>query len=248
MTGDGSGNWLISLWRIIFQSFSSSLGGQNLFLTISLIIIFLFFLIFIFRQKKKDDFLELILSFLVLSLFGVSFYTGKIADHYLGSVYPSIFLLAGYFFEKTLSLKKIKNLLLIYGGFLIIFNLAKVDLSRQNGYHMPEGWNMKGVKKTTQIILEDINQGERGKYEVAAILDGDTRAYPYRYFLEVMGEKPMGVEDYPQAKVLYVIGRGNNEKIISYPVWEIYSFLPAEIDKVWNIQNDVKLFKLVKKT
>jgi hypothetical protein len=165
--------------------------------------------------------------------------------HYFISFFPVIFLILGLFLNWLLRKKKIFGIFLIL--FLIYLNLSQVNLFRKNGYTMPEGWNMIGVQKVAKIINQDVSEDKKNKYEIAAILDGDTRAYPYRYFLEIMGKKPLGVEDYPQAEILYVVGKGESNFILSYPVWEIYTFLPAQVDKVWEIQNNVKLFKLVKK-
>ena len=57
------------------------------------------------------------------------------------------------------------------------------------------------------------------KYNIAATLDGDTRAMPYRYLLEVYGTKPMKVEDYPHAEVLYLVSRDSESIINSYTVY-----------------------------
>ena len=110
---------------------------------------------------------------------------------------------------------------------------------------MPAGWNLTGVKKATALIAHDTLASNK-KFNVAAILDGDTRAYPYRYLLETNGIKPESPEAYPEAEVLYVIGRGEETDILFYPVWEIYAFQPLKIDQVWSIQNGIKLFKLIK--
>ncbi len=98
---------------------------------------------------------------------------------------------------------------------------------------MPEGWDYLGVKKASEIIAKDAS----GDFNVAAILDGDTRAYPYRYIIETLGKKPLGVEDYNKSKVLYVIAKGGADNVIGYPVWEIKSFLPAKVTTKWQIQN-----------
>jgi len=165
--------------------------------------------------------------------------------HYFISFFPVAFLLMGIFLDWVLRKSKLIGILLIL--LLVLLSLSQVNLFRKNGYTMPEGWNMIGVQKAAKIIVDDVRENQENKYNIAALLDGDTRAYPYRYFLEVMGQKPMAVEEYPEAEVLYVVGKGNNASVLSYPVWELSSFLPAKVIKVWDIQNEVKLFKLVKK-
>ena len=166
--------------------------------------------------------------------------------HYFISFFPVVFLILGLLLDWFLRKNKIIGILLIL--LLAFLNLSQINLFRENGYTMPGGWNMLGVQKVAKIVSNDVSENEKNSYEIAAILDGDTRAYPYRYFLEVMGKKPIGVEDYPEAEILYVVGKGDTNFILSYPVWEISSFLPAKVVRVWDIQGNVKLFKLVKKT
>ena len=164
--------------------------------------------------------------------------------HYFIAFFPIIFLIFGFVLNWIFQKNKIIGLLLIL--FLVFLNFSRLNLYRGNGYTMPEGWNLIGVRRVAEIIIHD-EEKDGKNFNIAALLDGDTRAHPFRYLLSVGGEEPMGVEEYPRAEVLYVVGRGDSEEILSYPVWEIYSFLPAEVEKTWEIQNGVKLFKLIKK-
>jgi len=130
--------------------------------------------------------------------------------------------------------------LLIY----LILNLSNLKLSRKEGYTMPNGWNLTGMKSASHIIANDASPND--KFNIAATLDGDTRAMPYRYLVEVYGKHPFGVEKYPQADSIYLISRDSQEQIDKYSVWEISSFKPFEISRRWEIQNGIKLYKLVK--
>jgi len=109
---------------------------------------------------------------------------------------------------------------------------------------MPVGWNLPGIRQTVAYIAADNPQGRFG---VAAMLDGDTRAMPYRYLLEAKYSKiPLGVEEYPLSQTLYVITRESAEKIITNPVWEISSIQPTKVTQTWKLQNEVLLHKLEK--
>lgn len=164
--------------------------------------------------------------------------------HYFIAFSPVVFLLLGFILDWFWRKNKIAGSIVIL--LLTFLNIFHLDFSRKNGYTMPEGWNLPGVRKAVDFIIQEQKENNN-EFNIAALLDGDTRGYPYRYLLSLSGQKLLGVEDYPKSKVLYVIGRGDSPKILSYPVWEINSFLPARIEKTWEIQNGVQLFKLIKK-
>lgn len=194
---------------------------------------------YFFFNQRKDKFLKYNLFFFFSGLLIVTLYPGPMLVHYLGAIYPAVFLLTGYLAEKLLNtgFKFLVGILLI---FLTIANLWRVNFSFSDDW--PKGWDLGGVRRAGRIIAEDAG----ANFNVAAILDGDTRAYPYRYIIESTGKKPKGVEEYPQSQVLYVVGRGSEEDILSYPVWEISSFLPAKVTQVWPIKNEISVFKLEK--
>ena len=127
---------------------------------------------------------------------------------------------------------------------MIAVNILNLDLNRSNGYTMPNGWNMKGVKKAAAAIAADVDSS--GKFNVAATLDGDTRAKPYRYLLDVENKTPLDVEHYPQADVIYLVSRDDEDAIKNYQVWEVASFAPFSINKLSDIQNGIKVYKLQK--
>lgn len=194
-----------------------------------------------FLGKGKTSFVKTNIFFIFLGLLIIALYPGEMLVHYLGSIYPFIFLLMGLIFERAAEtgIRYVAQLIL---AILVVLNLLKVNYSCSRECGMPSGWDLAGVKEAGKVISRDAY----GSFNVASILDGDTRAYPYRYIIEVLGKKPLGVEEYPRAQVLYVIGRGDESRILNYPVWEISAFLPAEITQVWPIKNDISVFKLEK--
>ena len=226
----------LAFWQSMYFSFSYR---YPLWLNIVISLSILLGIAFLLLQKQKNKFLKLNLIFIFSILVTVSLYPGPILVHYLGAAYPFIFLVAGLVFEKATEGKTRYFAYFIFLG-LLLLNLLKVNYSCNGECSMPKGWDLDGVRQAGKIIARDA----RGNFNVAALLDGDTRAYPYRYIIETTGKKPMGVEEYPKAKTLYVIGRGGAKDILSYPVWEISSFLPAEATRVWPIKNGISVFKL----
>lgn len=211
--------------------------------------VFLAALVRIFYKERN---LRLVIGtcsmYIIFSVVSAALYFQKLQLHYFAAIYPSVIILLALvavnlfdsfrnFFPRTVLVIVILQ--------IIASNLLAINLTRAEGYTMPSGWNMPGVKQSTQIIAGDVDS--ETKFNVAATLDGDTRAMPYRYLLEVQGKTPLGVEDYPTANVLYLISRDRKEDINTYEVWEVASFHPFEIKELAALQNNIKLYKLTKK-
>jgi len=231
----------LNLPQIFFKTLYFPIGSQNNFLTAILLVLTLGFFVFFLSKKKKDDFFKIIWLFWLVNIVLVGFYKGEMLDHYLGAIYPFVFLWFGYLLAKLISLKKNIFFFLIL-AFLLFTQFSSFKFKADNGWGMPLGWNMKETKKSAKIIADNAD----GNFNVANLLDGDTRGHAYRYLLEIHGKKPLGVEDYPQTDVLYVITRVEQDQVLDYPVWEVESLLPARVEQDWLIKDQVKIFKLVR--
>jgi hypothetical protein len=105
--------------------------------------------------------------------------------------------------------------------------------------------NYLGAREIAGLIARDVETNHlQGQYNVANIVDGSTRAYYYRYFLK--DKDPLGVELYPQAKVLYVVARGDEAFVANYPVWEISSFEKKQLADSWPGPFGITVYKFVK--
>lgn len=212
---------------------------------IPLIIVFLFL-----SYSKNRGFRPVILitaMTLASAIIFASLYQKQVLQHYLASSYPSITIILGVVIFKLTSLNRnifTKTILFILIAQVLTSGVLNLRLNRQEGYTMPKGWNLTGIKKSTNIIASDVKIGDR--FNVAATLDGDTRAMPYRYLLEIKGKPPLGVENYPESDVLYLISADDVETIKRYTVWEVSSYSPFKVSDEWTIQNGIKLYKLIK--
>lgn len=224
-----------------FKSINFLIGGNFFPISFAVLILVLFSFFYLARLKRKNVLVKTVFLFTFSELIVVSLYPGEMLEHYLGAIYPFLFILLGLFFQEVFK-TEFKNIFILLFVILIFFNLMSIDFWRNSGYGMPKNWKMNDVKKAGKIIAQDADKN----FNVAAILDGDTRAYPYRYIIETEGEKPLTVEDYPRAEILYVVAKGDGEFVLTYPVWEIYSFLPARIEKQWPVTAEVSVFKLKK--
>jgi len=244
-------------YSLVKMEKSSSILSLALML-ISLSLIFLFFYSqrhFKIRKEKQNQIIfVLALSFILGLLAAASFVKAsdnpKIEDRYLLPIFPiflSLFIISlGKLGRLIKNKKKLFLILLIILLPLSIFALKKdiKIISRIipiDFYHV----NLKGAQQIAQIVADDVKENKfEGKFNVANIVDGNTRATYYRYFLNVLGVKPLAVEAYPQTKVLYVISLKSKEQTLIYPVWEINSFAPKKIAKEWGTDFDVKIYRL----
>lgn len=155
--------------------------------------------------------------------------------------YPLIVLCLAVFFKQLLTYRKILFYLVIL--LFLVYSLLAVNPTRLQAFGMPTGWNYLGLKKTEEIIIHD---ADGSKYNIASLIYGNTRDYPLRYLLTVKNKSPLPADKYPEADILYVVSRFSSEEVLTYPVWEIHSFLPAKVVKSWEIQNGIKLYRLEK--
>ena len=105
-----------------------------------------------------------------------------------------------------------------------------------------EGWNYTVQQKVADLIVKD---GCPKNFEVAATVQGDTRAYDIRYLLNIRNCNPMNVEEYPKAEVLFLvapIGRPpETEK-----VWEVDSLGKFKINRQEKLTEKVVFYELEK--
>ena len=213
---------------------------------VGLVVISLMMIFFIQKNKYIKPYIFLVTSVLI-SIFAASIYSLDPQLHYFTHIYVGLTLIVASILYLSMNYFKNKIAIiffLIFVVFIIILNIANLDLNRAEGYTMPKGWNLTGVKKASEIVANDISYGT--KFNIAATLDGDTRARPYRYLVEVYGKIPLGVEYYPEADILYLMSRDKKNEILNYSVWEVASFKPFKFENEWHIQNGITLYKLSK--
>lgn len=203
---------------------------------------------FLTKEKTKRLAIGVLYLTIILSIFAVALYSGGIEPHYFATVYPQITLILAVVISVLFNRWKnfaLKTIVIFISIQLIASGVQDLNLNAKQGYTMPQGWNLLGARKAAEIISSDVTEDKT--FNIASTLDGDTRARPARYLVEVYGKIPMDVEKYPEADILYLISKDEEEKIKAYTVWEIASISPFEIKNKWEIQNSIKLYKLEKK-
>ena len=189
--------------------------------------------------KKPSLGLKTITLWLFLTIVTITFFHGRIPAYYLGFIFPAVFILTAY----LLSLLKAKLKLITLAFFAIFLFYNSKTL-----YHdLSQTGNLKSVKTTAQFIKADIDENGHLNYNLS-LLDGtkDYKGYSFRYYLEVFGGHPLGIDEYPKTNVLYVISPyiHDPKEVLNNPIWEINSLTPSKITKVWEFQGSENIYKI----
>jgi hypothetical protein len=107
---------------------------------------------------------------------------------------------------------------------------------------MPAGLTLRKIDLAGSIVGIDAQTHEN--FNVASTLDGGTRNYPLRYTAEIHGAKPDGVDNYPANNFVYLMADSNKDNIFNKNTWEISMMKPFIIGNVWNLGNNVYLYRL----
>lgn len=144
-----------------------------------------------------------------------------------------------------LVLKMIKYNKIIAAGILGIYiylNLTSPRINFTMPTGMPPGIKISDMDAASKIVAQDAS----GNFNIAEVLDFDSRAYVFRYFLEYKYSKiPEDVESYPNAKTLYVMApQGYN--FGESQTWEVKSGWPYKTNKLAEVRGIYEVYKLTK--
>ena len=198
--------------------------------------LFLVVLIYL-TLRLKNSRLYLLVFWLFSSIAVLAIYHSNVYPHYLGFLFPIVFILTGFI------LSTFKNVFLIITiSFLFLFstqNLPQVQkLLSQTG-------NLKNIRQTSQLIISDINKNHHLRVNLALLDDTrDYRASSYRYFVELKTPNLLKFDQYPETQILYVISPYHQPEILKAPQWEIQALSPAEMIDKWEYPDSDKIYKI----
>ena len=250
------------IWLILL-GISLGLGfGMHISYLIGMVVILLACIGSFYKKRKIINLIFLIIGFLIgyspivlfdirhnfyntstMFTFLVESFTNRNSGFSFTSYYSIYLLVPLYIFisillRKLFSPKLITLLLFLY----IVICSSGWHLTDTYPSGMPRGTNIKTIAKISSTIVGDVS----GEFEVASILDGETRAENLRYYLEFVDHKaPMASDKYPEAKVIYVISYLDQDPQTK-SVWELNSMKPVKIVNEWSINDLIKLTKLQK--
>lgn len=207
----------------------------------SLISLLLFILILIFFIKnnffKKNLLLQLNFLNFFLYLVGFSILSSFRYYHYYGLIYLSFFLILAViincFFQKKYLLSKF---------FLLLFFVSWVYLNySQYPFYQKEG-NFQ-IWRAKMIAQSIVDKNPKIPYQVVPVpfteMDGHIR-----YFLEILGKRPLSEESSDQPVELYILCYEKTCDALNHPQWQIAAFKNKKVEKIWKVDR-VKIYKLI---
>jgi len=196
---------LIKVLEILPAKF---LGLNNL--TLSLIISAIVFLgaIILLAHKDFRKTFWLPSVYFLLGVLGISIYDnmGKVWARYTIPLFPAVFILFGIFLYLFFQKKMMLRLLALFLFLAFSFSCIKADMFLANQNISFEG--MGFYRDTSALIIDDVNKNEERDFNITCLLEGNgRRAVRFRYFFNAQKIPILGVEQYPQADILYVIDK-----------------------------------------
>ncbi len=217
----------------IFLAGNSGAIGSVVFVMMIILLLSTKISLMQFTDIKRLTLLTLVVSLLLSVMFST------FAPHYL----LPFWILSIMIFPFLLIQKFSKKIAFALISIVIITNLIITisQLSYNHGYFMPSGLTLRKINTAGMIINKDSHNHKN--FNVASILDGNTRNYPLRYATEIYGAKPDAVENYPANDYLYVTA-SSDKKIFESNTWEVNVMKPFIIGKKWNLGDNIYVYRL----
>ena len=164
----------------------------------------------------------------------------QISYYHFLALWPAAAIILGFILAKIFQGNR------ALGAFLVILYMAVNLSSARVSFGVPLGMPDSLTAKDLMLVAQEISDDKPEDFNVTVLMDFDFRGYSLRYPLEfIHGSVPMGVEEYPDARALYVLA-GRDYNFDKPDLWEIRSFLPYEVAKMSDIKGSYGLYKLTK--
>jgi len=233
-----SGTSLMSKFNSFFDSFFYlNLYSFNITLSKFFVYILLFFLLIIlFTLIKKSSNLKTFLFIFLLTILGMSLYSGPKYPHYFVVLYPFYYIIISHFFvfPKESTWEKYLTVFFVIG--FIFLNYQKYPYFRN-----PPNNQITLSKTIAQKIFDNVKDK---KFTVTALPEKYSDS-TYRYFLEIWGKRSLEKDSLEKAKELFVVCEKKCDLIIGNPMWDIAYFAPNKIVGEWEVKG-VRIYKLVR--
>jgi 4-amino-4-deoxy-L-arabinose transferase-like glycosyltransferase len=245
---------LKSLWPIWEQISTRLLGGTDT--TAGRWIAFGLFdgtlaLLIMKKIHKKNIPLAywLLLTWILLSLFGLAAYKHELYDHYYGFLFTAPFLLLGGITQDVIETFKNRNLLSKTIAYCLLLS-ALIPLTLVNIYNSPLQYSPNRQLQRSIAVSQKIEEEAHGQKLNLAVIAERNYEGAYQYFLEKDNSgfvkiDPLDTED-TITEQLFVVCELPEEKCdpTHNPKTEVANFGWSEVDKQWNVDG-VILYKLV---
>jgi len=193
------------------------------------------------KVKAQKQSLLIIIALITFSIIGLSFYTSPIFDHYLGFLYPAVFILLGSILAKIWKLNLFSKALVVsFSLWLIFVQLEKTPALSSVGV------NVTDIQQTADLIVH--NAEGLSRYNLTLFSHTrDFKALNYRYFLETTSHPPQSPDDYGKLDALYIISEPPHaDDPFTSDAFEIQYPNLKTIDTIFFGPKNIKVYKAIR--
>ena len=177
-----------------------------------------------FKKGAKVEEVQLIVSWMAFLVIPI-FFSASVDDYHSAGLWLSFALAIVYLTRKYL--KKYWILLIVI---LMAWLVYANDINRAPSIDE----NVPRLRAVSAAIAEDLKETENQNSNVASLVDIDTRAIRFRYFISKENVELLGVDDYLRSDVLYAITKQPWNEVTDQPAWELSSFREAAAVEIWS--------------
>lgn len=227
------GNTLSKPFTLFSFSLSSLLSGNQQPQLINTILLCSISTLYFFINRRKSH-VQLLLSWIMIPLLGLSLYNQPIYIHYLGIIYPALFLLSAVIIT---SIPKIKPSLKWFSFFLVIV-ITAFNLFTSPAFESPNR-QLQRTQTAVDLIIKE-SQGKPFNFGLIAKQNYDES---YRYYFENKGANLVRGEDKIVDQLFVICEDGDKCQPEGNPDWQIAVFGPSHVVQQWQVDY-LKIYRL----
>lgn len=218
---------IVTFWQRILLMFRTVLfWPDNLVTKLAVVITIALGLIYLFRQRHR-----LLAIWFLVGMFTFAFYQGSIADYYFGWLFPVPFLIL------AITLHRLRFFILVP----ILLILAYYQLSQAFFWNKPN----RQIDQTAGIADVVITQAGDQPFNFALISSGNSD-HAYRFFLEIKGHRPLGLEEQVTNQLIIICEKPEPEcKPLGNSLWEIAGFGRSEVKAQVTVNPGITIYRMI---
>lgn len=191
--------------------------------------------ILIFIKSKWRTALKLLFAWLILALLGLGVYKQHVYIHYLGFIYPAVYLLLGAIFGFIFTRK---GIILKILAAIILAALIFLNIKYSPTFDNPNR-QLQRTEEAVDLIIKE-SKGEPFNFGLIAKQNYDES---YRYFLENKKANLVRGEVKIVDQLFVICEDGDKCQPEGNPDWQIAVFGPSHVVSMWQIDY-LKIYRL----
>lgn len=219
--------------ELFLFAFSALLTGvekpQIISITISL-----FVALYLIKERKADS-IKLISAWLLFVIVGLSFYGQSVYIHYLGLIYPAVFIVSGAVVSKVSK----ANSVIKWTALILVMVIIINNLRTSPAFGTPNR-QLQRTEEVADLIIKE-SKGEPFNFGLISKQNYDES---YRYFLENKDASLEKDQNKKTDQLFVVCEDGESCAPEGHSQYQIAVFGVAHIESQWQIEN-IKIYRLV---